>query len=257
MNVFARFWYGLTLPMHAWRVLTALHGRRYIFIPILINIALAFLMFRYGVTVLLIGYLDTLLQQQLTDEQEWIIPVVANLLEIFAFIAITFTAVRVGTIIGSPFYVAIAERIDIHFLGYDETPYQSMFVIVALAIWYEIRKVAVVASTWVLGVALEFVPVVGVAMAPVWLLTTSGLIALLDYTDVSLGRRYVPFGQRIRLFGRFLPEAIGFALVVVPCTAIPVINTITVPLCICGGVLWYIERMQGVVAPTSAPPPLA
>lgn len=117
MNVFARFWYGVSLPMQAWRVLTALNGRRYIFIPILINIALAYLMFRYGVTVLLIGYLDTLLQQQLTAEQEWIIPVVANLLEIFAFIAITFTAVRVGTIIGSPFYVAIAERIDIHFLG--------------------------------------------------------------------------------------------------------------------------------------------
>lgn len=141
------------------------------------------------------------------------------------------------------------------FWGYDETPYQSIFVIVALAIWYEIRKVVVVASTWVLGVALEFVPVVGVAVAPIWLLMTSGLIALLDYTDVSLGRRYVSFGQRIRLFGRFLPEAIGFALVVVPCTAIPVINTITVPLCICGGVLWYIERMQGVVASASAPPP--
>jgi uncharacterized protein involved in cysteine biosynthesis len=34
----------------------------------------------------------------------------------------------------------------------------------------------------------------------------------------------------------------------VPCTAIPVLNTITVPLCICGGVLWYIQRMHGTVA---------
>jgi uncharacterized protein involved in cysteine biosynthesis len=93
------------------------------------------------------------------------------------------------------------------------------------------------------------VPVVGVFVAPLWLASTTALIALLDYTDVSLGRRFfMPFGQRIRLFGRFLPEAIGFAVIVVPCTAIPVLNTITVPLCICGGVLWYIQRMHGAVA---------
>lgn len=248
MNVVARFWYGFTLPMQAWRMLKVLHGRRYIFIPILINIALAYLMFRYGVSVLLIGYLETLLQQQLTADAEWVIPIIANVLEIFAFIVITLTAVRVGTIIGSPFYVAIAERIDMHFLGYDETPHQSLFVIVGLAVWYELRKVTVVATTWMIGVALEFVPVVGVFVAPLWLACTTALIALLDYTDVSLGRRYMTFGQRIRLFGRFLPEAIGFAVIVVPCTAIPVLNTITVPLCICGGVLWYIQRMHGTVA---------
>lgn len=246
MNIFARFWYGLTLPFHAWRVLKQLHGRRYIFIPIVLNMAFAFLMFRYGVSWYIIGQLTGLLHTRLSAEYQWIVPIMTNLLEIAAFVAITFTAVRVGTIIGSPFYVTIAERIDMHYLGFDETPPQSIIMVVMQAIWYELRKISIVGITWLLGVLLEFVPVVGVIVAPIWIVCTSGTIALLDYTDVSLGRRTMPIGQRVRLFVRCMPEAIGFALIVVPCTAIPVLNTITVPLCICGGVLWYIERLRHV-----------
>lgn len=250
MNILQRFWYGLTLPFKAWHILKDVHGRRFIFIPIILNIIAAVLMFRYGVSWYIIGQVTTLLHTRLTPEAQWMIPILTNLLEIAAFILITFTAVRVGTIIGSPFYVAVAERIDMHFLGYDETPSQSLFVIFGLAIWYEIRKLGMVCVTWLIGVACEFIPVAGVFIAPVWIFVTSGLIALLDYTDISLGRRHVPLAQRIRMFARFLPESIGFALIVIPCTAIPILNTLTVPLCICGGVMWYIERVR----PTHALP---
>ncbi len=249
MHIFSRVWYGLTLPLKAWRVLTQIHGRRYVFIPILLNIVMAVLMFRYGVSWYIIDQLTSLLNTRLTGELQWLIPIIANLLEIAAFVLITFTAVRIGTIIGSPFYVAIAERIDVQFIGYDETEPQSLFVIIGSAIWYEARKLCIVLGTWVIGVLLEFIPLFGIAIGSLWIIITSGSIALLDYTDVSFGRRHISLMQRLRLFVRFLPEAIGFALIVVPCTAIPVINTITVPLCICGGVLWYVERIRAQVSP--------
>ena len=248
MQLFSRFWYGMTLPFHAWRILAQIHGRRYVFIPILLNVVLAVLMFRYGVSWYIIGQLTALMNTRLSSELQWLIPIITNILEIAAFVLITFTAVRIGTIIGSPFYVAIAERIDIQFIGHDETPPQSLFAIIGSAVWYEARKLCMVLGTWVIGALLELIPLIGIAIGSLWIVLTSGMIALLDYTDVSFGRRSIPVAQRLRLFVRFLPEALGFALIVVPCTAIPIVNTITVPLCICGGVLWYVERMRAAVS---------
>lgn len=256
MQLFSRFWYGVTLPLKAWHILSQIHGRRYVFIPIVLNVLMAVLLFRYGVSWYIIGQLTSLMNTRFGTDMQWVIPIITNILEVAAFVVVTFTAVRIGTIIGSPFYVAIAERIDIQFIGYDETPQQSLIAIVGSSLWYEARKLCLVLGTWLIGVLCEFIPLVGIAIGSVWIIVTSGLIALLDYTDVSFGRRAMSFGQRMRLFMRFIPEAIGFALIVVPCTAIPIVNTITVPLCICGGVLWYVERIRAAASPLAVTTPL-
>jgi CysZ protein len=151
--------------------------------------------------------------------------------------------VRIGTIIGSPFYAIIAERFDRQYLAYDDTPQMSFVWSIITAVWFEIRKIGLLVVIWVIGVLIQFVPVIGSLIGVLWVLAGSGFTTLLDYTDASMGRRNLTLRQRTVLFVNNLPETIGFALAVTPFVSFPVINIFSIPLFVCAGIGLYVHHL--------------
>ena len=239
----ARFWAGVLLPWQAWEELRQIKARRYIVIPVMLNITFVYLLFRYGLSGYLIAQFTTLIDSRLPLDWHWIVPGIRRILDIVAFVFVTFMAVRLGTIIGSPFYAIIAERFDRKYLAYDDTPDMSFVWSIITAIWFEMRKIVLLAVIWVIGVVIQFVPVIGSFAGLLWVLVGSGFTTLLDYTDASMGRRNFTLRQRTALFVSHLPETIGFALMVTPFVSFPVINIFSIPLFVCAGIGLYVRHL--------------
>ena len=237
-----RFLAGMSLPWQAWGELRQIHARRYIVIPVILNITFAYLLFRYGLSGYLITQFTTLIDGRLPSDWHWIVPSIHTILDVLAFVMVTFMAVRLGTIIGSPFYAIIAERFDRQYLAYDDTPPLSFVWSIVVAIWFEGRKLALLGVIWLIGVLIEFIPVIGPLLGVLWVVVGSGVTAVLDYTDVSMGRRNMSLQQRLALFQAHLPETIGFALVVTPFVGFPVINIFSIPLFVCAGMVLYVRH---------------
>lgn len=244
VNIVRRWVQGVVLPWQAWGELRAVKGRRFIFLPILLNVAFAYLLFRYGLMGYLIGLAVPFVDARFNDAWQWVVPLVQGVLQVVALFAVTLLAVRLGTIIGSPFYAAVAERIDRAYLPSDDTPDQSVIQSIAGAIWYEIRKLTLFVPLSLCGFALELIPVAGAIIGTIWFFSVGGMFALLDYTDASLSRRGVPFRQRLRIFLAHFPEVFGFACAAVPIAGIPLLNVLTVPLCVSAGVLLYVRYLR-------------
>lgn len=244
MNVLQRFMTGLKIPFAAWNELKAINGRRYIIIPIIINIILAFIIFQYGISGWIVRLLVDLLDARLDNGWQWLVSLANVIFNIVAFIVISVVAVRIGTIVGSPFYGIIAERIDDKYATTETVLHISVWQSIRNAFWYESRKIVLVASISLIGFALEFIPVIGVLVSPAFVFMGVTLVTLLDYTDVPLSRRSVPFRQRFRLFGQYLPEIVGFSLIMVPLSTVPVVNFVAVPLGITAGTLLFVKHVK-------------
>ena len=234
-----RVWAGMMLPWQAWGELGQLKARWYIVIPVMLNITCAYLLFRYGLSGYLIAQVTTFIDGRIPPAWDWVVAGIRRMLDIAAFVFVTFLAVRIGTIIGSPFYASIAERFDRQYLAYDDTPQMSFVWSIITAVWFEIRKIGLLVVIWVIGVLIQFVPVIGSLIGVLWVLAGSGFTTLLDYTDVAMGRRNMTLRERVALFWAHLPEVIGFALAVTPFVSFPVINIFSIPLFVCAGIGLY------------------
>lgn len=232
------------MPFEAWAELKAIRGRRFIIIPVFINILLAVLIFRYGLSGWIVQLLVDLLDARLDGGWQWLVSLANIIFNVIAFIMVSVIAVRVGTIIGSPFYGFVAERIDDKYRNGESVPQVTVLQSVGNALWYEGRKLVLVFVLSIMGFILEFVPVIGVFIGSAFVLLSLTIVTLLDYTDVPLSRRGILFRQRIVLFRQYLPEILGFAVIMVPLSTIPIVNFVAVPLGITAGVLLFVKYMK-------------
>ena len=248
VNIMQRFWTGLRMPFDAWAELKAIRGRRFIVIPILLNIVLAIVIFRYGLSGWIVQLLVDLLDARLDAGWQWLVSLANMIFNVVAFIMVSVVAVRVGTIIGSPFYGLVAERIDDKYVSGEAIPQVTVWQSIRNALWYEGRKLILVVVLSLIGFVLEFVPVIGIFIGSLFVVISVTTVTLLDYTDVPLSRRGILFRQRFALFRRYLPEILGFALIMVPLSTVPIVNFVAVPLGITAGALLFVKYMKPTIA---------
>jgi CysZ protein len=235
------------MPFEAWGELKSIRGRRFIVIPVLINIILAVVIFRYGLSGWIVQLLVDLLDARLDAGWQWLVSLANVIFNVVAFIMVSVVAVRVGTIIGSPFYGVVAERIDDKYLAGESVPHVTVLQSIRNAVWYEGRKLVVVAVISLVGFILEFIPAIGVFIGSAFVVVSLTIVTLLDYTDVPMSRRGILFRQRFTLFRRYLPEMLGFALIMVPLSTVPIVNFVAVPLGITAGALLFVKYMKPTI----------
>lgn len=244
MRVVQRFFAGLGLPFIVWTELTLINGRRFIVIPIMLNICMAYLIFRYGVSGWVVQQLVDYFDAQLHDAWQWVVDLLYVMFNTIALIFVTMLAVRLGTIIGSPFYGIVAERIDDKYLVDEHLAPLTIFQSIRSALWYELRKVVVVICFAILGFVLGYVPFIGVIIGSAFVIVSTTVVTLLDFTDVPMSRRGLRFRQRFAVFRQYLPELLGFAVIMVPLASIPVVNVVAVPIGISGGALLFVKYLK-------------
>ncbi|HUH08323.1 MAG TPA: EI24 domain-containing protein [Egibacteraceae bacterium] len=218
---------------------------RYIIVPILLSVIAAALI--YG--VLLFAGLRAI--DRLLGEAEGVTAALAFVLQFILVVSLLIVAgfllVRIGVVLGSPWYSRLSERIEQLLIGGQPGPPTSpgrVWFDLARAVGYEARKLLLILGVGAPLLAINVIPGLGQALAAAGGLALGATIACLDFFEGPLERRRRSFGQKLGFIRRTLPGSAGFGLACTGLLAVPVVNLLALPVCVAGGTLFFVEHQD-------------
>lgn len=251
---------GATYPLKAlgvfWR-----HPRLwgYITIPIIVNLVIAIAL--YG-GLLFFGFefitdiqtnLITWFEQLLVNLPQWLgfleygliglAFLLRILLTIIALIVTGFVLAQFGVLLGAPWYGQLSEQLEKIRTGKVEIVEVSIIRDIGRAILYELKKLVLMAIVGLpLGI-ISFFPGLGTTIFTIgWFILTTAIVGL-DFIDSALERRRFKFRRKLKILFSSLPASGSFALVCVFLISIPLVNLVTIPLCVASGTLFVCDRV--------------
>ncbi|MBC7882382.1 MAG: EI24 domain-containing protein [Anaerolineae bacterium] len=212
----------------------------YLVWPIVVNI-LVFAVLTFGLFFPGLQAIDHLFSQA----QGWLLAL-EQLLRILFFLLLFFLnsllLITIGISLGAPWYGTLSRVIE-------EIVTQKVVTEIPTKFWPELRR-ALGCAVGRLGIALialvailplNLVPVIGPVLATVGNFLVGALLVSLDFLDAALDRRLLTFTQKLDYLKRYPALCAGFGVVSLPLSSIPLLNFITIPICVAAGTLLYCE----------------
>jgi CysZ protein len=243
----------------------------YLVFPLLLNIGLG-IGFYFG--LFLPGWrwmngelneLTSLLNQWVLDLPPWLgfldevglgfSWVLRLILSIGLFLLIGILLAQFGTLLGAPWYGKLSEQIERLKTNQLEIVEISVFQEVARALQYELKKLVLLILIGGSCFILNGLPGLGSAIASIGGITLAATLVCLDFLDSPLERRRLKFRQKLgMIYGNF-PATASFGLSCLILVSIPLLNLVTVPLCVASGTLFFCDRLwpkhfQSKIPPT-------
>jgi CysZ protein len=233
---------GLRFLLGGFRLIISPGIRRYVFIPLAINILLFSLGIGYGFHLLqwlvdgwLPGWLSWL---------EWLLwPLAAAL----AFGIVYFGFSLVANLIGAPFNTLLASAVEAKLRGLPLGGESPPAISLPREVFNTLRSLAGKLLYAMLGLipllAVYLIPG-GQLLAPV---ATSAFLAwtlALEYSEYPMGNHGLGFKEQRQLLARKRMAALGFGAGVMLLTLIPFANFIVMPVSVAGATLLWVERFQ-------------
>lgn len=220
----------------------------FVIAPVLINI----LVFYFGLSYLydsfaqwLNGFLDRI--------PEWLSFIKWLLWPLFAIMILLLIAYGftfVANLIGSPFYGLLAEQTEIVIAGKAAETSFGLLAILALipsAVMREIQKLLQYFFWLIPLVILSLVSFIITPLATLmpfiwfvfgaWMLTT-------QYVDYSYDNHQISFKALKKDLKNDRKTALGFGAAATLTSMVPLLNIIAIPAAVCGGKLFYIDRLS-------------
>lgn len=218
----------------------------YVAIPIGLNILLGILFY---VGLLFAGF--EAIDRLVAGLPEWLALldlVLRVLLTILLLIVTGFLLVRVGVVVGSPWYSALSQRLEEmrsgRVLAQEPLSIGGTLRDLARSLGYELRKLLLSVAIGLPLFLLNFVPVIGAPVATAGWIALGSLISCLDFFDPPLERRRLRFREKIAVVRAHLPASAGFGLACLGLVSIPFINLLSIPVCITAGTLFFLDRIR-------------
>ncbi len=218
--------------------------RRYIVIPLLINIVLFTLLVVWLTGEF--GALVALYAPQLPDWLAWLDSVVWLLFALIIAIAIFFSFAIVANLVAAPFNSLLAEAAEAQLTGVApaEGGWLKGLREAPRALLDELRKLGYFLRFAIPLLLLFLIPVINLTAPLLWGLFSAWLLAL-EYLDYPLGNHNLRLKQQRELLSRRRPLAFGFGVIVLFATLIPFFNLLAIPAATLGAtVLWVKELRQ-------------
>ena len=221
---------GLLDALSGFRLIFLSGVKRYLVIPLVINIALF-----AGAVTLLSQQMDVWMQKLLPDWLgflEWIIwPLFAITIALVIFYSFTIVA----NIIAAPFNSLLSASIEARLTGQkpQDMTQARFWKMVARTVSSEVRKLLYFIK-WLIPLAIvTVIPVVNVVAPFLWFVYAAWSFSL-EYTDYPLGNRGKLFDD-IREYNRnHRMRSLGLGTVVFVMTSIPFLNFFAMPVAVAG-----------------------
>ena len=232
---------------------------KYIVVPILVNIIIAIALYS-GLLFFGWQFVDEIktdvtlwLNQIIADLPQWLgfltysisalIFLLRFLLIIVLLIATGFLLTQFGVLLGAPWYGQLSEQLEKVRTGKVEIIEINIFSDLGRAILYELKKLLLIAICGILLLLLNFAPGVGTVISTLGSLALTTTIVCLDFFDSTLERRRLKFRNKLRIVLKSLPASGSFGLVCLGLISIPLLNLVTIPLCVASGTLFVCDRV--------------
>jgi len=217
--------------------------RRYIVMPLLINIALF--------TLLVVwlsgefGALVALYTPQLPDWLTWLDSVVWLLFALLIAMMIFFTFAIVANLIASPFNSLLAEAAEAQLTG--QTPAEGSWLKAVReapgAVMNELRKLGYFLRFAVPLLVLFIIPGLNLLAPLVWGLFSAWMLAL-EYFDYPLGNHSLRLAQQRAFLRKHRALAFGFGTITLFASLIPFFNLLAIPAATLGATLISTREMR-------------
>jgi CysZ protein len=169
--------------------------------------------------------------------------IVRLLLTLVLFIVIGLIFVQFGCVLGAPWYGKLSEQLEKICTSKIEVVEIGIIGDLGRAILFEMKKLLLVT---LIGLPLLFVnllPGIGTLISSLGGLILTGTIVCLDFFDPPLERRRFSFRQKLGIILKNLPASAGFSLICLGLIAVPLLNLVTIPLCVGSGTLFMCDRV--------------
>ena len=237
---------GATYPFRALALLfrtPSLWG--YVLVPILFNLLLGIGLY-FGALLPGWHWIESFVTRlpEWLAALEWLLRIVMGglLLLLLGIVLLQF-----GAILGSPWYGMLAERLEKHRIGADCLPESggltSAFQDIGRALLFELKKLLFAVTAGVLLFLLGWVPLAGAVIVSVGGIALASTLVCLDCLDACLERRRLGFRHKLGWVVRSFPASASFAVVCWFLVSIPLLNLVTIPICVTAGTLFFCDRI--------------
>lgn len=224
--------------------------KRYVVIPLLINIAL------FGLALWYI-YMQAdkgmaVAMEWLPDWLDWLSWVLWALLALLLMMVAFYSFTLVANFIGSPFNGRLAEKVEQRLIGYAPPSSGQVYTSAGVknAVRSELGKLGYLASRSLPLLVLSFVPVLNVFAPLLWLLFGAWMLAL-EYLDYPMGNHGILFEEQRRKLRQRPMLALGFGMTVVALTFIPILNFLAMPVAVAGATRLWVRHLSANPARSS------
>lgn len=251
---------GLSYPLRAIRVLKQQPRLwSYLITPILVNLVLGIGIYAGGVYW---GWqfleqvtlnLSVWLEQLVTNLPQWLsfityfvvgVAWILRVLLVLGLLVITgFVLAQFGVLLGSPWYGQLSEQLEKLRTGEAVTVEVGIVRDVWRAIAFELKKLVLGISFGVCLLLLNLIPGIGTLGASIGGIILTATLTGLDFLDAPAERRRFRFRQKLRILLSSLPASGSFAVVCLALISIPLLNLVTIPLCVAAGTLFWCDRV--------------
>lgn len=246
MNPVAEFTAGPLYLARGFALLREKALRRYVVIPILINIVLI-----VGLLTLagwqLSGWLDYWLSSLLPSWLQWLESVLWWIAMVLFTLAFCYIFTLLANLIASPFNGMLSSRVEQLVTGTAPESGLSLGGEMLDGITGELRRlryyIGRAALLALASLVLLFIPIANLAIAPLWFIFGAFMLAF-EYLDQPMANRGLTFEVKMSRLRARRWRHLGFGSVVTLATAIPLANLVVMPAAVIGATLLYLETSE-------------
>ncbi len=170
-----------------------------------------------------------------------------NFLQIMLFVGVfVITGIAIaqfGVLLGAPWYGKLSEQIEKLCTGRVKIVEVNLVQELGRAVLYELKKIVLMILAVIVFGTISLLPVLGTTIFTVgWFLLTTTIIGL-DFLDSSLERRRLSFRRKLKILYSNLPASGSFALACLVLITVPLLNLLTIPLCVAAGTIFSCDRI--------------
>lgn len=233
---------------------------KYIAIPIAVNIVVAIalysglLYFGWQIVDGVEADLTLWLNELIANLPQWLslltyiasglIAIVRFMLIVILLIATGFVLTQFGVLLGAPWYGQLSEQLEKLRTGKVELIELDIARDLGRAILYELKKLVLIALVGIPLLAINLFPGVGTLISSIGSFSLTTVIVALDFLDSCLERRRLKFRQKLKVVFANFPASGSFGLVCLGLISIPLVNLVTIPLCVASGTLFICDRAK-------------
>lgn len=154
-----------------------------------------------------------------------------------------FVLAQFGVLLGAPWYGKLSEQLEELRTGQLYVVEVGIVRDMGRAILFELKKLVLAVGVGMGLLLLNLAPGIGTLTATVGGIALAATLVCLDFLDAPLERRRLRFRKKLGLVWKSFPASASFSLVCLGLVSIPLLNLLTIPLCVASGTLFFCDRI--------------
>ena len=218
--------------------------RRFVLMPLLINILVFSAAIWYGVSRFEIFLVW--MESKIPSWLQWLDWILWPLFVLALVILVFYSFTLVANLLASPFNGLLAEKVELYLTGksLDEGGgWRKALLELVPTLIDELKKLLFALLLAIPFLILFLIPGINLAAPVLWFLYTAWILAL-EYSDYPMGNHGLRFSEiRVRLGGRRV-LGLGFGAATAGLTMIPVLNFIVMPSAVAGATAMWVREIK-------------